>query len=100
MSTQVAKTILEQMGGMRRLALMVGAKNFVGGENRVSFKIGTGAKNKINAVRVTLNARDLYDVEFLRIWGTKVKTVEKVEDAYCDMLVDLFESETGFYLSF
>jgi hypothetical protein len=98
-NTTVAATILEQIGGMRRLSVMTGAKNFVAGEDRVIFSIGKGAKNKINKVRITLNAMDLYDVEFLRIWGTDIKTVEKVEGVYNDQLMDIFENATGFFLT-
>ena len=96
---QIAKTILDQMGGTRRLALMTGAKNFMALESGVNFRIGKNAKN-VNNVRVTLTPDDLYTVEFGKVWGTKYKVLSKHEGVYCDMLVDLFESETGMYLTF
>lgn len=95
----VANTILQQLGGQKRLAMMTGAKNFVGGENFVAFKIGTGAKDKINLVRVTLDPSDTYTVEFMRMWGANTpKVISKHDGIYNDMLGELFEKETGFFL--
>lgn len=92
----VANTILAQLGG-NRFRMMTGAKDFVGGAAMLMFKIGTGAKNKINKVRVTLDAFDTYTVEFFNIRGVNVKTIAKHEGIYADMLQDIFTSETGFF---
>jgi hypothetical protein len=101
-SLQVAKTICEQMGGIPRLRLMTGAKDFytlVEPACGVQFKIGRGARDGINAVRVLLDAaRDTYTVEFLRLHGTSRKVKFSFEDVYADSLVDLFETTTGFTL--
>lgn len=99
---EVAKTILDQMGGVGRLAMMVGAKQFVALPNGVQFKIGGGAKNKITKVRIELDPSDTYNVSFWK--GEKVTTLKQVGEThtnvYCDSLMDLFERETGFYLTF
>jgi hypothetical protein len=100
MTNAIASTIAEQMGGLRLLSVMVGAKNFVALEKGLKFSIGKGAKEKINAVKVTLNDMDTYDLEFGRFWGTKYKTIKKVEGVYNDMLMDIFEDATGFFLTF
>lgn len=92
----VANTILEQLGG-RRMLMMTGASQLVGGAAMIMFKIGTGAKNKINKVRVTLDAFDTYTFEFFYIRGVNVKTVAKHEGIYADMLQDIFTKETGFF---
>lgn len=94
---EIANTILRQMGGTGRLGLMVGAKNFVAIEDGVRFKIGN---RSINRIEIRLNGKDLYDMKFLRIWGSKTTVKAEHEDVYADMLVDLFEKETGLYLSF
>ena len=94
----IAKTILEQLGG-RRFILMTGAKSLIGGEDNLSFRI-PASKNKINHVRITLNGKDLYDVEFGRTWGINFNVIEKVEDIYNDMLVETFETTTGLYAHF
>jgi hypothetical protein len=93
----VAKTILAQLGGGRFVA-MTGAKNLAGDSNGLSFRLpGAGGfcKNGINAVRITLTPSDLYDVEYMRIRGTKVTVVERVEGIYFDSLTDSFERVTG-----
>lgn len=97
----VAKTILEQLGGNKFIA-MTGARNFVGDDKSLSFRLpGAGGfcKNGINAVRITLTPSDLYDVEYMRIRGIKVVVVEKVEGLYFDSLTDSFERVTGLVTS-
>ncbi len=94
----VSEKILEQLGGVNRLAAMTNASNFLAGENYVSFKLGTGAKNKINLVRITLGSDDLYQVEFMRLWGAKLKPISEHNGIYGNMLQELFVRETGFYL--
>lgn len=96
---QVAKTILEQLGGGRLMA-MTGAKNFVGGENFLSFKLPGGggfAKSGINFVRVVLDPCDTYTVTFSRIRGSKVVEISTHGDVYCDQLQDVFETATGLF---
>lgn len=96
---RVADEILAQMGGMRTLSVMVGAKNFVALENGVQFSIGSGAKDGINKVRIVLRPSDTYDVEFWKVRGTSMKKVSEWGDVYNDQLMDLFEKETGMYLT-
>lgn len=92
----VANTILAQLGGAR-FKMMTGAKDFVGAADMLMFKIGTGAKNKINKVRITLTVDDLYTVEFFNLRGVNIKTIAKHEGIYNDMLQDIFTKETGFF---
>ena len=96
---QVSQTILQQLGGGNRLKLFTGAKDFVGSEDRLTFKIGKGAKEGINRIVVILNGLDLYDVQFYREWGMNLNLKKEVNNIYNDMLVDTFEKETGFFLS-
>jgi hypothetical protein len=60
----VAETIIQQMGGTRRLKVMAGCNNFVshGDENAVSFRVGRNAEG-VNYCMIRLNDADLYDVE-------------------------------------
>jgi hypothetical protein len=99
---EIAKVILQQMGGMNRLAVMTGAKDFIAIENGVQFSIGRNAKG-VNKVIIKLNGQDLYDVEFgavRRIKGMPAyKMLDRTEGAYCDMLKPLFEAATGMYLT-
>ena len=93
----IAKVILEQIGGIRKLVLMTGASNFVALKNGVSFKI---KNRKVNFVKIILNGNDLYDMYFGKIISGNVKLVSEKMDIYNDQLVDIFESETGMYLKF
>ena len=99
-SQQVAKTILQQLGGQKRLAMMTGAKNFMYDDSTrtLSFKIGRNAKG-VNHVSVTLR-NDLYDLKFgaVRMGAMKVKAEETGVSA--EMLSKMFEKHTGMYLKF
>lgn len=99
---QIASTIIEQMGGLRRIAMFTGAYEFTACKNGVFFRIpGKGfAKDSINLVTIILTPRDEYDMTFSRIRGGKIKEIKKYEGVYYDMLVDLFQKTTGLYLSF
>ncbi len=94
----IAKTIMGQLGGSR-LAVMTGAKNFLAVEGGVSFRIGRNSKG-VNYVKVILNAMDLYDIEYGRVYGTKYTVKAESKDVYNDQLKDNFEINTGMYLSF
>ena len=91
--SQVAKTILQQLGGNRFIA-MTGAKNFGSSRNSLQFKIGRNSKS-ISHVIVTLKSSDLYDVEFIRIRGTSRKVVKKLRGIYADQLQQMFTKYTG-----
>lgn len=99
---EIAKIILQQLGGTGRLNIMTGAKNFVAIENGVRFNIGRNAKG-VNVVTIVLNASDTYDVEFGAARRVKLEmryTVkDRTEGAYVDMLKPIFENATGMYLT-
>lgn len=98
---RVGLTILEQMGGAGRLAMMVGAKNFTTFLAGVQFNIGRGAKDGINKVVVRLDPDDTYTVTFRKPSRTDPmgKVVAEFSGVYADGLMDLFERTTGFYLT-
>jgi hypothetical protein len=105
-----ADIILQQLGGRNRLRL-VGAKDIYSADNGNSlvFKFMRGAKNKATYIKINLDGTDLYNVIFSKIVYKKhpefniripeQKIVSTHEAIYNDMLVELFESETGLYLS-
>lgn len=94
----VANTIRNQLGG-GRFSAMTGAKDFVGGENFLQFKLPSKlAKNKINFVKITLTPMDVYTVDFMNLRGMTIKSVSNFESVYCDELQSLFESETGLFV--
>lgn len=97
MTLQVANTILAQLGGNRFVA-MTGAKNLLGSERGLSFKVGTNAK-KVTHVRIGLEPSDEYTVEFLTIRGTNIKRTALREGVQVAELRDVFTAETGLYTS-
>jgi hypothetical protein len=93
----IASNIVMQLGGFSRLQIMLGAYNFVDLKNGLSFKI----KNpKANFIKITLNAKDLYDIEIGRIRGTTYKVVYSQEDVYAVDLRKIIEKHTGMYMAF
>jgi hypothetical protein len=93
--TNVAHTILRQLGGGRFLP-MTGAKNLVGSADALSFRLpGTITKNHINYVRIRLEPDDTYTVAFGKIRGLQHTLLVEREDVYCDNLRDVFTTETG-----
>jgi hypothetical protein len=107
---QIAKTILLQMGGAGKIKMMTGAKNFMALPSGVSFDFPN--KGGPNHVKITLEPDDTYTVEFGRKAGMKAlmsgnlkaddfyKQISKHTDIYFDQLKELFEGQTGLYLSF
>lgn len=113
MNTQVAQTIIEQLGP--QFSMMTGVRTFVAGENGVKFRIGKNA-SKANLVKITLNGKDLYDVEFIkhrnrlipakklmsmsvediRAWY-EPKTLKVYNDIFCDQLQEIFTEYTHLY---
>lgn len=98
----VAQTILAQLGGIGRLTMMCGCKNFVAGNTNnqgVHFKVGTNGK-KVSAMSIVLEANDTYTVKVWAGRGVNMKKVEELSEVYAEDLVRIFESATGMYLSF
>jgi hypothetical protein len=64
MNTQIANTILAQLGG-HKFVVMTGAKNLVAIENGLRFNIGQNG-SKANMVKVILNWDDTYTMQFIK----------------------------------
>jgi len=99
---QNAQMIKQQLGGGKFVA-MTGAKNFLfhSKDSYLSFKIGGGAKNGINYIKIIYNqGKDDYTMEFYTIRGMNPATMKhRVEGVYADQLREIFEKHTGFYTS-
>ncbi len=93
---EIAKTIIQQLGGFGKLEVMTGAYNFVAIDYGVQFKI----KNpKANCIKIVVNGKDLYDVEIGRLRGADYKVLVDEKDVYVENLKELIEKSTGMYLS-
>jgi len=100
----VAKTILNQLGGNRFLA-MTGSHRLVampaedGKGPGLRMKLRRNA-SKANYLTIRLNSLDTYDVRFFRADSrTGIKTVEEFKGLYNDQLQEIFTEVTGFYTS-
>lgn len=93
----LAQTIYSQIGGLQRLAVMTGAKDFKYNETGISFSLPK-AKNAIRCVEIRLEPNDTYTMTFWK--RGKVAKVQEIDDVYCDQLIDTFEIITGLYLTF
>ena len=93
-------TILSQMGGMGRLVMMIGAKQFACDEKSVKFRFAARSVDGSNGVKVTLDPSDTYTVEFFSARGTSYKVKKELSGVYADDLVRIFEGQTKLYLSF
>jgi hypothetical protein len=100
-----ANLIFQQLtmsnAGAGRLKVMVGGKNFTfdSEERSASFRFTAKAKNKANYMKIILNGKDLYDIEFGYIRSMNYTVRSEVTDMYFDSMKEYFETETGLYLS-
>lgn len=97
----VGRTILEQMGGARRLQVMLGVQKFILLNDGVAFKWPNKQPSNGNYVEIHLTPMDTYTMSFfmvsMRGGGTK-NLVKKYDDVYAEDLVHIFEKQTGWYL--
>lgn len=89
----VANIIRDQLG--RQALAMLGAKDLVGSEKALSFKI-RGSKT-VSHIRIELDPSDTYTVTFSKVRGLNVKEVAKLDGIYVDSLHPLIEKHTGLY---
>jgi len=99
----VANTIRAQIG--RGALFMMGAKDFVGSADSLTFKV-RGSK-KCNAITVKLEADDTYTITFKKVVSSRINrktwevrpgridTVKELSGVYCDGLCQAFEMVTG-----
>ena len=97
---EIANEIKNQIG--HKALYMIGAKNMSydskSEHGSLSFKIMRNAKS-VNYIRITLNGKDLYDIEYLNCNVKRIKTIAVDNDVYCDMLHESIERNTGLYTS-
>jgi len=93
-ATVTLNQLTQSSNGINRLSAMIGAKNFVQGENHVAFKFPRGKH-----VKIELNGMDTYDMTFGTIRKFNFKVTKEFTGLYADMLKETFEQHTGLYLS-
>ncbi len=91
-SSDVAKEILQQLGGNRFIG-MTEAKNFVAGANELKFNIGRN-NSGVNTIIIKLNSKDLYDIDFYRFRKLELKKLYVKKDVSVEQLRTVFEQVT------
>ena len=96
-STSIARTILEQLGGSRFLA-MTGAKDMIDLGNGLQVRVGRGAARGINKVRIVLTTDDLYELDYYRVGrgGLDVHHIARSLAVPAESLRTCFTDITGF----
>jgi len=101
MENQIANTIVSQLGGFGRLRMFIGLKSVITEQNGLTLIFPKPKhKGSVNRVRIVLNGKDLYDLEFIRFSKRSTKIVKEDSDVYAEDLKGFFERGTGLYLSF
>jgi hypothetical protein len=97
-SKAIADIILNQLGGFKFIA-MTGARDFLSlGEGGLKFSFPNGrfyTKDNGNMMVIRLNAGDLYDIEYGRVWGAKYTKIVEEKDIFCNELQNVFTRLTG-----
>lgn len=95
----VAQGILDQIKMGDKMALIAWGANQYGALPEtnthlggIEFKIRTPLYQRGVRVQVLLNGCDLYDIRVLKVSTKEVKEIEKIEDIYCDQLVEVIDS--------
>lgn len=90
MCVEIAKTILEQLGG-NKFIVMTGAKNLLAHEAGLSFKLPSRfAKSGINYVEISLDPNDTYIMYFGKIFKHTITDIITYTDVYFDGLQSMF----------
>ena len=97
-NTQIAETILKQLGGFNKLNMMIGLKDLYALDNGLRFKIKIRG-SKVNYVKITLNSLDLYDMELGYLRGQNYKVISEHNSIYSDMLKPILAKKSGLNLS-
>ena len=105
MDNQVAKIILQQIGGSRFLT-MTGSRDLINLGNGLRMSLSRN-KTSANSLEIIYDeGADLYNLRFYRqsfskkTFEVKTKDIKTYEGVYCDMLEDIFTDVTGLYTHF
>lgn len=100
MGLDIAETTIKQLGGYNRLRVMISADMFIyDREGTLQFKFK--GSRRVNTVEIKLQPNDTYTMTFYKVTnhGLNMREVKRFDDVYCEQLREIFEHETGLYLS-
>lgn len=97
---EIAETTIMYLGGTGKLKAMIGATSFSYDEQgTLTFMFKMFAK--ANLIRLVLDSSDTYTMKFEKYNRRtgKIASHKEFEGLYFDQLKEVFERETGLYLS-
>jgi hypothetical protein len=94
MSTEVARTILEQLGGGRFL-VMTGARHLIAYPDALVFALPRFPGVKVAKVKITLDPSDTYNIDLYRKTGTEYPLIGQHWGVYAEDLARTFTDLTG-----
>ncbi|MED3563795.1 hypothetical protein [Bacillus xiapuensis] len=90
--TTIAQTIIYQIIEQDLNALPAwGVNEVVDLHNGVQFDIRTPLYPEGVKVKIILNWMDTYDIEVIKVTGTKAETLKTANDVYFDMLIEVLD---------
>ena len=106
--------ILQQIGGNKFLVMTGSKVKYYGYDNGYVYLMFKLTKNQSKAqfLKIQLNGKDLYNMEFtrikktlnkeysalgIRIYDEAIEIIKTYEDIYCDQLQEIFTDITGMY---
>ncbi len=94
--------LAQSNNGIHRLSAMIGAKDFVRGEDFVQFKFNAFAGKdspSYNFCKITLETSDTYTMELGKIKNHELVKSDELDGLWQDELKETFENTTGLCLS-
>jgi hypothetical protein len=103
MDSQIAKTIVEQLGGLRMISMMIGIKHILTSELGVDIRFKAKAAHGCNHINISLDqSTDTYIVTFWRIpRALEASPVElsQLPGVHADQLRSVIENYTHLRLA-
>ena len=91
-----AQIILNQIKAQDKMALWAwGARDYVNTGNGIQFRVNGSNTKRGSWCKITLNGKDLYDIEIYRIYKADIKTDSTANDVYADMLIQILDELIG-----
>ena len=91
----VSREILAQLGGGRFIA-MTGARDFVGDEASLSFRLpSTMTRQRASGMRITLAVDDTYTLETFKVVRFEMRILQTCPGIYVEALRRTFTQMTG-----
>ena len=97
-ATTIANQLTRSEKGIRVLAMMIGAKNFISLDAGLQFQFAKFSGCKSNYCSIELLPDDTYHMRLYSIRSAAIKSHYDESGLYCDQIGEIFQRETGLVL--